>query len=905
MRNQSAPPPNITHVAADGDPSAKRARTARKTDASRADSIPIWLHDAAAAFVNVTPSLSWTGGFYSWGTWLDELRQPELWIRSAQQANPPWRALVDACRASGQVCGTAAIYRAKSDLVSVIISLVYRRGEQQRLADESQQPAAERDVMRRVRAVVTRQRRHEAQSLTLIRFLDLAFVFSAYKDCRLAHAAPEARLSADLQVEQELIMFDGKPTACDLRSTTMRMQTFMWQHRWLPWYEQIPGVRDEMVIRTREAALAFCDGLSYPQLNVCAGVRGLSRDHIAGVGSMNDWLISLFQPRLIPKWFLLAEVYELAVRESRSEEEPLLEETARRVVERVLEPLTEVNETTDSAHSKLIDAAPGIVVTQSVRIEGRFTFRQVLELYIHLAMLGTYLHSRFYGCTLPSIEQIQSGIVLFEETKRRLLEVRPLVEADRVDKLYEWCLATTEAHSREEHASLAAYGGCIAYQHAAIRAALGPSVMLLPSRKKTGPLEEMPVSDYDPLVFAAIIAEWDPPLAARIVDASVRIGRSLRNKFQNGKGGGLDLYTHRRVIVCDAALDRFHRNRKMAARIMSRLHPVWDECESDKGVGVFDGRGAMFLKMAVDKGNFEAASVFGLLLCSDEWQERRQACNLEQDMEAGLAHICKAIAMGDTAAAADLLHLLQMCVLGNSTGEQQHGGHGGNVISKDIVMDCLKCLKDSAKHEPSLSLFLGYLYSQGAPGLSADCQLAIKEYEKVLLSNSTTTRYRAFAANNIGVLKSLLYMDDRNSGGSGISNGSGTSLGEEMKANDYFKVATTAGVTKASSNLAAVLCHTTRDGDSDIAAAAEMYGQIFYSPVGDSPITVIQTDNRRGQMHFFEVDVRRDRQMSFCRDLSPEGMVLEQYGQILKWESLPFVVSFPRTNSTAAEVRSE
>lgn len=876
MRKRPPPPtPTPATPASDGEPTeSKRPKPARRPDPARQDPIPKWLHDAAAAFVDNTPALNWTGGFYSWGTWLHHLRHSHLWTRRSASASaddhpPPWRALINACRQSGQVCGTAALYRAKSDLVTVIINFVYRRGEAQRLRHASQEPAAERDIMRRVRAVVTRQRRHEALSFTLVRFLDLAFVFSAYKDCRKALAPEVDPERLDREIEEQLLLFDAEPTVQHIRSVTGSMQAFMLKNRFLPWYERIPSVRDEMVLRAREAAMTYCRGLPFPELHVRAGVRGLSRDHIAGAGSMNEWLMGLIHPRLVRKWHVLADVYDVAVEQGMGEEEALLEETARRVVELVLEPLTEMKEGSDAAQSKLVDAAPGIVVTQAVRIAGRFTFRQVLELYIHLAMFGRYLHRTFYGCSLPSIEQIHAGILLFEEIRTRVLEVRPLIDSDKVERLYDWCLATTDAHTREGHASLAAYGGCIAYQHAAIRAAMGPSVMLTSHCKK--PMEETVTLESDPLHFAAIIAEWDPPLAAKIVDASVRIGRAVRTKFQNGRGGGLDLYTHRRVLVCDAARERFQGDVKAAARIMSKLHAVWNVCESDKGVGSFDGRGAMALKMAVDKGNFEAASVFGLLLCSEEWEERRRSCNLERDMAAGVSHICKAISMGDTAAAADLLHLIQVHAVGEIA-------NGQTEVSSALLEEGVKCLKDAAKEEASLSLFLGYLYSLGAPGVKADCKQAISEYERVLSSVSTSTAYRAYAANNLGTLRALnVGGDEKNSSH------------DDKETRYYFKASASAGNVKAASNLAAVLCQERYDAGRDINLATELYGRVFHSPEGDVPITVVQTDGRSAEMSIIELAVRRDRQDLFCQELRSEGMQLQRYGDVLLCERIPFV----------------
>lgn len=861
------------------DSSPKRCKLPRKSDLARQDPAPQWLHDAAAAFVANTPPLNWTGGFYSWGTWLDHLRSLTLWSPQHPTAPaPPWRALIDACCSSRQVHGTAALYRAKSDLVTVIINYVYRRAEAHRFSTSNYTPPPERDVMRRVRAVVTRQRRHESVSLTLIRFLDFAFVFSAYKDCHLAAAARENAHSLSHisnQVEAELLFLDAKPTAKEIREATLRMESFMWQNRWLPWYEQVPGVRDEMVIRAREAALSFCDGIPFPQLNVRTGVRGLPRDHLAGSNSMNEWLFSLFDPSISSRWAQLSAVYETAVRDERGEEDPLLEETSRRVVEIVLKPMTEVKDSTDAAHSKLVDATPGIVVTQSLRIPGRFTFRQLLELHIHLALFSHYLHSTFHGCRLPSVQEIHSGVVLFEGIRSRVLDVRSLIDNHQAEILFRWCLAIPDSHKSELHPTPVAHKSCIAYQKAAIRAALGPAVMVFCRRPKDS-LPESQVAESDPLAYAALIAEWDPPLAARIIDAAVRINHRVRNEFLSGNGEGVDLYTHRRVLVCDAAIDSCRGDTKAAARIMTRLHPVWDVFEADKCVGKYDQRGAMALKIHVGKGNFEAAAAFGALLCNEGWAERRRACRTELDIEKGIVYLCKAVSMGDTGAACDLIHLLQSSSIVPAVQTWK--------MPQRVSDYVIECFEVAAREEPSLQLFLGYLHSLGAPGIPADCKRAIKSYQMVLQSHIPGTAFQAFAANNIGALKAL---------NSGILDG--TSDGD-IPTEEYFKAAAFIGDKKAESNLAAVLLHDREEGQNDLNVVTEIYGRCFNSSNGNSPVTVIQTNRTSNQMTIFEMLVESGRQDKFCKDLKAEGMKVEQYGKVLVQEVLPCSSGTPTGN---------
>lgn len=841
---------------------SRRHKTLRKSEA-RSDTAPKWLHDAAANFVADTPSLKWTGGFYSWGTWLDDLRTISIWTAPSPHSKPAWRALIDACRASGQVQGTAALYRAKSDLVAIIVNSVFRIGEEQRVMNKGETAAAERDVMRRVRAVVTRQRRHEAVALTLIRFLDLAFVLSAYKDCRLAHAVDERESPAEvnLKVEEELMFFELGPNAREIRAVTRRMEQYMWDNRWLPWYERVPGVRDEMVIQAREAALEFCKDLPFPHVRIGAGVRGLSRDHLAGAGSMDEWLVTLLEPALSSRWARLAEVYEIAVRDERGEEDALLEETSRRVLQTVLEPLIEVRDGMDTAHSKLVDAAPGIVVTQSVRIPGRFTFRQLLELYIHLTMFGEYLQTSFHQCGLPSVDEIHTGVVLYEEIRKRALEVRSVIDFDNVDTFMDWCLVT-----QEQYASMPSKQKILSYQETAVKAALGSAIVRY-TANPNAPLPDTDIAQSDPLTYAATVGEWDPFLAAKIIDAAVRIGKETRSRFSNGSNHGLDLYSYRRIIVCDAARERFRGDTLAAARMMRRLHPIWEVCEQDKEVGEVGTKGIMSLRAAAENGNFEACALYGVILCSLEWFEKRIQLNIPTSMETGIEYICRAILMGDTGGAIDLVHLL----MSNPSQQRDYVWH----IPHQLVTHSVQCLRNAAREEPCLQLFVGYLYSVGAKHVPVDCKAAARAYQIVLDSSSSSPRCQAYAANNLGVLRIL------------NAPGVHRALADSAKAITYVKAAATILEAKAESNLGALLCLESHSSAEVLESAKQTYWRHLESK-GSSPVAVLQASSDAREVTVFEMLIASQHRESFCRDLRIEGMPLERYGTILNSETLPY-----------------
>ena len=747
-----------------------------------------WLQQATNSFVDNIPPLTWTGGYYSWGAWLDQLRQPHLWtsIKDSTTQNDsksvskrPWRVLIDICRRSKAIQSPGAIHHIKTKLVTSIINLVYRRAEQQRISHQGQTQATEQDILRRVRAVVNRQRRHDDICITFIRLLDLAFVLSAYKGCRLVMASKQTELSAEVvedQVESELQFLATKPTPSEIRNNITRMEQYMWQQQHLPWYERVPNVRTEMLLRTQREALAFCDKLPFPNFKSRATGRSLQRDTLTSVAAMDEWLVSLLDKRWIDRWSLLAGIYETATSDQYDEEEALLEEISRRVVEKILEPLTEVNDPEDPLSSKLIDTRPEIVATQSSKIPGRLTFRQLLELYIHLTLFRSYLLLIHQTANLPRIEDIHSGTSIFEEIKTQVMDVRTVISADKADTLVDWCLAPCSSYLPEfqEQNGMPADR---AYQVEAIRAALGPAVLYLPETSKI-PRDNLVLGQSDPLMYAVATAEWDPPLALKIIDASFRLGWKAKMDFERGNGTGLDLYAHRRVTVCDAAIVRCGGDRKAAARIVNKLYPVWGETECDKGVGRFTPNGIMLLRIAAEKGNFEAASMLGVLLSAEPWEERRIQCGIPRDVDNGLKYVCQSLSFGDTSAAMDLIYLLQA----GSIPRPPHVPY----FTSEHVNHAMKCFRSAASEEASLGVFLGYLLSTGAPGVGIDYKGAFAAFEKTLISPNASTKLRVLAANNLGALTDIM-----------LSSGKHKTRADKLQSKDYFTLAARTGDAKA------------------------------------------------------------------------------------------------------------
>ncbi len=135
------------------------------------------------------------------------------------------------------------------------------------------------------------------------------------------------------------------------------------------------------------------------------------------------------------------------------------------------------------------------------------------------------------------------------------------------------------------------------------------------------------------IVYASVIAEWDPLLAAKIIDAEIHITLDLRRRYETGAGHRVSLYMYRRIIVCDAVGDRTNGDSMAAGAILAKLHPVWHVVESDNQVGSISWQGLEFMQTAVERGNVKTATFYGLLVSSPEWSEVRKSL--------GLGHLSK------------------------------------------------------------------------------------------------------------------------------------------------------------------------------------------------------------------------------------------------------------------------
>ncbi len=97
-------------------------------------------------------------------------------------------------------------------------------------------------------------------------------------------------------------------------------------------------------------------------------------------------------------------------------------------------------------------------------------------------------------------------------------------------------------------------------------------------------------------------------MAAKIINAEIHITPDLRMGYETGAGPGVSLYMYRRILVCDAVRNRINGDSMAAGAILAKLQPVWDVVESDKQVGSITWQRLEFMRMAVGRGNVEAAT---------------------------------------------------------------------------------------------------------------------------------------------------------------------------------------------------------------------------------------------------------------------------------------------------------
>lgn len=825
---------------------------------------PEWPKSAVEDFVRSVPPLQLDeSGNHLWSEWLERTCDRNLW-----RPNVAWRKLTSVWKSRTEVRGLYKLSRTRSKIIQLIVEAVYRDAEEiHRRRTSPQREANEANIQHRIYDIVARQRHHEVRELTLSRLIDFSLLLSAYVDCCLSECTDQKVMDATLtQVEEELNIFDSGATTKNFLRFSQYMNTVMQRSKWLPWYEEVPNLNNRVVIRVRDAVNQFFENLPSPRMDPKTGVRGFVQSTSMTTSGMDAWLLTLLDTKYLGKWEELTANYSVLSSNVAGEEEPLLEELSRRVVGTALEPLLEHSDKLDEAQATLADYVPKILISQSSRQAGILTFRMFLELYIYLSVFRTRLVELFYTKGLPSPNKIHLAVVLFEQLVGRIAEIRYMLRPEQNMVLMQWSMSSIEKPMTPlPFAAPQSPLECLQYKKTAIGAVLGR--VFIRFSVHAAPFSDLNLHSsaaMDPLVYAAVIAEWDPSLAANIIDNAMQINSDLRAQYKSGNGHGVDLYMYRRIIVCDAAKDRFGGDPKAAGTILAKLHPVWDVCESDKALGSITLQGMEFMRTAVERGNFEAATFYGLLISSPGWSNVRKSLGIDQAVEEGIRLILQALENGDYSASIDLSNIITSVPTARS----------GVPYSKDLVEKIINALREASGLSPISALFLGYIFSVGGCGIAPDCEHAMSCYEKVLSFQDVTAATRAHAINNLAILITI--------GGMKV-------VPNDSRAPEYLVMASVAGNIKAKTNLAAMYCYGVSGISQNLSAAESVYRDYFNSTKGQKPVCVMQKTQDPNTVLISQVLIDRTRQDLFAKSIASGTVPFhpQSFGDVLYSELLP------------------
>ena len=241
---------------------------------------------------------------------------------------------------------------------------------------------------------------------------------------------------------------------------------------------------------------------------------------------------------------------------------------------------------------------------------------------------------------------------------------------------------------------------------------------------------------------------------------------------------------------------------KVAGAILAKLHPVWDVVDGDKQVGSITLQGLDFLGDATRRGNFEAATFYGLLVSSSAWSETRKSLGLKDCIEDGIRCTLDSVGIGDFSASIHLANIIT-----STQSERLEPPY-----SKALVKSIINTMHEAADYSPMMSLHLGYIYAIGGCEIPADFRVAMLYYEKVLAFSDVPAATRAHAINNLAILIMI-------GGENGIQNSS--------RAAEYLSVASVADNLKSKTNLAAMRCFGVPGINQNLSEAESMYRDFF------------------------------------------------------------------------------
>lgn len=228
-------------------------------------------------------------GHYEWGNWSDAMRTVHFWVLGG-----PWRTMVADVKTARLITTIADFHKIKDQLVWEIVEQTYLRAEAARHSN-----APEETVRTRIRSVFSWQRRHDVKKVSLIWFLDFAFVLAAYSEFQ-AHML---FTGSQIPSNDPANMVPNLAPA-EFGKQAIRMEQEMVSHRFLPFYCKVNTLADRDVLIARQLASRFSTRLPPPVVDMDVDVRetrGMPREEKA-IDFMTPWLEKMEGPEYESRW---------------------------------------------------------------------------------------------------------------------------------------------------------------------------------------------------------------------------------------------------------------------------------------------------------------------------------------------------------------------------------------------------------------------------------------------------------------------------------------------------------------------------------------------------------------------------------------------------------------------------
>ncbi len=147
----------------------------------------------------------------------------------------------------------------RSDIISLVVNIVVRRAKQEyRASIVTLCEPNEAALLAKVENIFNYLLLNQKHVLTLIKLLDFSFMLTAYIDCICNGATDEQSLErAPNNVEAELNFLNEHVANESVSRFVLHMRQQMNIRKWLPWYEEVSNIPNNVIFRLVEAASPF------------------------------------------------------------------------------------------------------------------------------------------------------------------------------------------------------------------------------------------------------------------------------------------------------------------------------------------------------------------------------------------------------------------------------------------------------------------------------------------------------------------------------------------------------------------------------------------------------------------------------------------------------------------------